>query len=70
MGSPRKSPKLSATETGRGANPSMCISGSEKGADGQRSGGLKSSCVLLREGLASSVWDGGQCRFGRHRVVR
>lgn len=56
MGSPGKSPKSSATETDREAKPSMCILGGEKGADVQRSGILKSSCVLLREGLASSMW--------------
>lgn len=70
VGSPVKSPKPSAAEPGRVAKPSMCILRGEKGVDGQRSGNLKSSCVLLREGLASSMWDGGQGRFGRHRMVR
>lgn len=70
VGSPRKSPKPSATEPGRVAKPSMCILEGEKGVNGQRSGNLKSRCVLLREGLASSLWDGGQCRFGRHGMVR
>lgn len=73
MGSPGKALEPSVIGMGRLASLSVHVVGGGGGKWGvvvQRWVSLESSCVPLKEDLGTSIWDSGQCGFGRKRMVK
>lgn len=67
---PGKSLKPSAIRMGRLASLSVHAVRGKWGVVMQRWVSLESSCAPLKEGLSSSIWDSGQCGFGKNRMAR